>query len=128
MGRAVLAEQPGDISLHVGAFGGLPFPGRPVLKRQRQDLVVVQAPLDRGGDQPGQLPGAVPTWLLQLAGQMRRQPLGQLGGRRVQRQRRFHAGGGRVGRQQPVKAAVAAAHRSHSTSTGRPPAARGLWL
>jgi hypothetical protein len=68
MGRAVLAQEPGDVGGHVGALGLAALLGRPVVEGQSEDLMVVQAPLDRSRDQPGQLPGAIPGYLLEPAG------------------------------------------------------------
>ena len=127
MGGAQFGQQPGHVSGDVGALGLAAFLGRPMRQRQRQDLAVLQAPFDGGGDQAGQLPGAIAGGLLEFAGQMRRKPRWQHRG--VQRQRRLRPGGhGWVGRQQPVQVSVAAAHHSHRTRIERPPAARGLWL
>jgi hypothetical protein len=80
MGGAQFGQQPGHVGLDVGALGLLALPGRPMGKRQGQDLAVVQAPFDRRRDQAGQLPGAVAGRLLQLPGQMGRKPLGHGGG------------------------------------------------
>jgi hypothetical protein len=127
MGRAQFGHQPGHVSGDVGALGLAALLGRAMRKRQRQDLAVGQAPFDRGGDQAGQLPGAVPRGLLELAGDVGGEPRWQRGG--VQRQRGLRPGGhGRVGRQEPVQSSVATARHSHRTNLDRPPAARGLWL
>ncbi len=80
MGGAQLGQQAGHVGPDVGALGLAAFLGRAMGKRQRQDLAVGQAPFDRGGDQAGQLPGAVSGGLCEFAGQMGRKPFWQCRG------------------------------------------------